>query len=391
MEIREALESAYDAKAGAAETSEEPNPVSSMDGDSGGVPGAVEDAGGREDAEAGRAGIPATTNGRARDDSGRFAKGAKAEATQTPKPIATTPPDTTQPPKEGAATVTEPPAPGVTTPTPAPEMKAPQSWKPTAREHFAKLPAEVQKEVTRIEYETRAALKEASESKKFHQSFQQTIAPFMGMIQAEGGEPLRAVQGLMQTAAALRTAPAQHKAKMVADIVRTFGIPVEMLAQALDGPASNGAAQPSQGQPPAYQDPRVDQLIAHIQQTNQQRQVSEAKRNQTEVEKFASANEFFEDVREDMADLIDIAKGRGVELSLDDAYARAVRANPETWKAMQQREQAKAAENANASTQRAKAASVSVKSQPAGVAAPQPKDTRSLMGDIAARLEAGKR
>jgi hypothetical protein len=78
----------------------------------------------------------------------------------------------------------------------------------------------------------------------------------------------------------------------------------------------------------------------------------------------------FETLRDDMADLIDIASKRGVYLTLEDAYARATGMNPEVSRqvATQQSLASKqsAAQAANTKAQRALQASVSVGGAPAG-------------------------
>jgi hypothetical protein len=78
----------------------------------------------------------------------------------------------------------------------------------------------------------------------------------------------------------------------------------------------------------------------------------------------------FADLREDMADLIEISAKRGVYLSLDQAYSRAIAMNPDVSQqlAAQRDTEAKkaAAQTANARAQRALNASKSVGGAPTG-------------------------
>ena len=78
-----------------------------------------------------------------------------------------------------------------------------------------------------------------------------------------------------------------------------------------------------QPQPGMYQDPRVDTLLAQLQGLQQSRQETIVQTAVKEVESFGSDKDFFEDVREDMADLLDLAAKRGLDLSLEQAYERA--------------------------------------------------------------------
>jgi hypothetical protein len=258
-----------------------------------------------------------------------------------------------------AAPAADPAAPA---PAPAPvaeTYKPPQSWKAQIRERWASLPPEVQAEVVRREREVEGNLRESAEAKKGWSQFRETVTPYEAMLRAEGVDPIRAVGSLLQTMAALRTAPPQHKAAMVANMVKSFGVPIDALDAALVGEAS----QP-QSQAP-YRDPRVDQLFSRLEQAQAARQQQTQAQAQQEIQSVAG-EEFFEDVREDMADLIDAASRRGVALSLKDAYSRAVKLNPATSEVLAQRDAAKAATTANAATAAARKASSSVRPNPGG-------------------------
>lgn len=295
---------------------------------------------------------------RARDGQGRFAKGTgeKPEAKPEPKSVA---------PKTDAPAVVDPAKPAEPAQVAKPEAhRAPQSWKPSVREKFSALPPEVQAEVVRIENETKATLRDVAEARRMHQQFQQTVGPFEAMIRSEGGEPMAAVGNLLRTAYALRTAPPAHKAQIVAQMVQNFSVPIDALDAALSG-QSPQVQQPHQQQG-AYRDPRVDQILAMAQQAQQSRQ---QQMSQSAAQELAAVQqlEFYEDVREDMADIIESRARRGVEVKPQQAYDLAVRMHPDISGIIQQRESAKAAANAQASTQRAKAAAASVKTRPAGI------------------------
>jgi hypothetical protein len=292
-----------------------------------------------------------------RDAQGRFAKGTP----ETPK----SPIETIAPPIEPAS-------------PPAPEFKPPQSWKPTEREKWGVTPPEIQAAITRREREIATAMQESTEARRGWQAFREVVSPFEGMIRAEGSEPLRAVATLLQTAAALRTAPAGHKAALIADLVKTYQVPVELLDKALVGEAPNGQQGPMQ----EYRDPRVDQLLSQLQQAAHQRQQMTLQKSHAEVDAFGKDKEFFADVREEMADILELAAKRNVAMSLEDAYSRALAMHPDIAEVLRQREAAKQAANANASTQRARQAAVSIRSQPTG-ARPAPQ-SQSLREDLEA-------
>ena len=315
----------------------------------------------------------AVGGGRSRDAQGRFAPGAGGvEAKGPAKPAAAA---TLAPATAGAAPA-KPAAGAASAPADAAavaELRAPQSWKPLAREKWSSVPPEAQQEILRLDKEVRQTMQEAAPARKFAAEFQQTVAPFEGMIRAEGSNPLQAIGNLLQTAAALRTAPPTHKAQLVAGLIKTFGVPIEDLDSILAGEQAQGGRQQAQPQPQQFRDPRLDALLTqrehHIRQ-----QVS------TELAEFEKTHEFFDDVRDDMADLVAMAHQRGVALTTEEAYNKAIRLHPELSKVLEQREAAKAAANAQASTQRTRAAASSVKSQPAGPVEPaQPDDLRSVI------------
>jgi hypothetical protein len=79
-------------------------------------------------------------------------------------------------------------------------------------------------------------------------------------------------------------------------------------------------------------------------------------RSAAAVQEFSAKAEFLDDVREDMADLLEGAARRGVALTMEEAYDRACHMNPDIRRVLQQRESA-ANVGAQTSTQRAKAAS----------------------------------
>ena len=315
----------------------------------------------------------ATTSARARDESGRFAPKTKA----APAPTTTETPATVKP---AVTTATAAPQPAVATAT-EPAIKAPQSWKPLAREKWASIPAEVQAEVARREREVTTTLQEVAKTRKEHAEFAQTVAPYMGMIQAESSTPIQAVANLLQTAAALRTAPPAHKAQLVAQLVKQFGVPIDALDAALSGQAMPQGQAQQQYRPPEDTAKIVEQVIA------KRLEAVQASRAEKELSTFADSHEFFADVREDMADLIEVASRRNVAMTPEQAYTRAIALHPEIGDVLKQRDSAKASATAQATTQRAKAAASSVKSSPAaGGNAAQPRGIREQLEAAAATL-----
>lgn len=372
--LRETLEAAFDAHSEPTEApSPEPTPAPE--------PAPTPDTGDAP-TEPAEAPAPKVASERARDPKGRFAaklqelaeaKAAKAEGkAPAPKPAKAPPNVAKVTPKPDGAPVDAP------KPEAAPAVnKAPQNWKPAAREKWASLPPEVQAEAIRVDREARQALGEAANARKGWDAFTRAVAPYQAMIQADGADPVTATASLFQTAAVLRTGTPHQKAQLVADIARTYGVDIGLLDGALAGQAQ---APNGQQAAPQYRDPRVDQLFAQINQAQTQRAQSMQQKAQSDIDAMAAKLEFFEDVRQDMADVLEMAARRGVTMSPEDAYNRAIRMHPEVSKVLAQREQAQAANAQAASTMQRRAASVSVRTRPAGpTPAPAPNDLRAAL------------
>ena len=268
----------------------------------------------------------------------------------------------------------------------APE-KAPASWRPDIREHWQTLPEPVRAEIVRREREVQKTLQDTAEARRMADAVMRTIQPYEGFIKAEGGNPLQAIDNLMATAARLRTAPGPELAGLVAQVVKQFGVGrfgnnfIEMLDSALAGEAPRQDVQQQAVQQV------IQQQLAPVQQFMQQFQQAQAAQQQqlaqsavNEVQQFLSQAEFGDDVREDMADILEVAQRRGVQMTLKSAYDKAVMINDRVRKALEMRQQQRGAMQQTNAAQRAKQAAVSVAgSAPMGALKQDPTDVRSAI------------
>jgi hypothetical protein len=180
----------------------------------------------------------------------------------------------------------------------------------------------VQREVARREGEMARYVNEMSSARNIAERFTQTIQPFLGTIQAEGVDPLTAVRNLMQVTQTLRSGTQYEKASTLAQIVRVYGVDIASLDAALVGQAP---PQGSQQQAPDV-NAAVQQALAPLYQAAQQRQnqlmQSAEGEARSELETFAAdpANEFFQDLRQEMADIIELGEKRGRDISIPEAY-----------------------------------------------------------------------
>lgn len=245
--------------------------------------------------------------------------------------------------------------------------RAPASWKPELREHWGALPEGVRSEIYRRESEVQRTLQETAEARKTAEAVMRTIAPYEAFIKAENSNPLQAIDNLMSTAARLRTGTAPELAQLVAGIVNQFGVGrfgnafIEQLDSALAGqtpkvdPQQNAIEQVlNQKLAP------VQQMLTQFQQAQAQQQQMVQQQAVNEVEQFLSKAEFGNDVREDMADILEVAQRRGINMTLQDAYKKAVMMNDNVRSVLTQRVQSQKAQSQTQAAQRARSVAVSV-------------------------------
>jgi hypothetical protein len=252
--------------------------------------------------------------------------------------------------------------------------KPPSTWKPVARAEFAKLPESVRAEIHRRETDALNGQAQLLPDARFGKSVNEVVAPYLGMIQAEGGTPERAIADLMRTAALFRTGSPQAKQQALLQIAQQFRIELPGTQPA----APNG--QPS----PTFQDPRVDQLLQHLQTQEQQRLQQEQQQLEATVTRWMDAKDetgvskypYLGDVMNDMAVLVPQIRAGNSSLSheqvLQSAYERATWASPDVrplLMAAQAAEPARDAANQTRVREAKRAASVNV---PRRASAPSP-------------------
>ena len=317
---------------------------------------------------------------------------AKDESTTVIEPAA---PDTAAP--LGDVNVDEPAAPAAKTPVdPAVETgavkpqttedreqakqhridRAPSSWKKDAKGEWAALPLHIRQEVHKRESEINRALAQAAPERQIAEQFKATVQPFMATMQARGIDPVTATRNLFEADHKLSNGHPRDRAQYMAQLIVEYGISVEDLDTALAPLVNVQQRQQSGAAPAGGIDPNIQQLIQQqlsqaLAPIMQERQYAQ-QRSQQQVEQSVESMSldpkypFFDDVRMDMADLIDLSAKRGVVLSLDEAYSRAVRMNPDTYSQIERQTTVSSATQAHQAAMRAKAAGSSISGAPAG-------------------------
>lgn len=242
------------------------------------------------------------------------------------------------------------------------ESRAPASWDPTVREHWAKLPKAVRDQVGKREREVTQALGQSTNARRFTHEFQQLVGPYEGMLRAQGARgPLEAVGALLQTAGGLRMGSQAQKAELLAGIIRDYDVDLNTLDQFLAGQIKPGA----QGDMERLLTEKLKPMQSFMdsqQQRSQQEQESIRTAASAELEKFMTSKEaeFMDDVRESMADILDLAAKRGESLTIQQAYKRAVALDPKISKIISQRKKVEEARKKGGMLNRKKKAASSI-------------------------------
>ena len=269
--------------------------------------------------------------------------------------------------------------------------RAPQSWKGEAKQLWEQLPLQVRQEVARRERDIQTSLQASAQDRAKVQEVSQVLAPHMDRINRHyNGNPMEAINGLLQAEHMLTVAPPVDRARFIANMIQQFQVDISTLDSILAGqPAPQHAQQQSNIEQ------LLEQRLAPVQQFIQRQQEQENRQRQQVQQEAAHTVEsmavdadnypYFDEVREDMADMIELSARRGVALSLEDAYARTVRMNDGLFNASTVRDSSQAATqaalDAHRAAQAAKGASVSVGGSPTGTGrnAGNPADLRGII------------
>jgi hypothetical protein len=250
---------------------------------------------------------------------------------------------------------------------------APKAWKASARAAWDKLPPDVRQEVQRRENEVARVFGETGQMRQAVQTFNQIIAPYQARMNAVGLEPLEAVAELLKADHILSSAPTIQRAQYMAKLIQEYGVDIRALDDALAGVAPTDPVESRLEQMLAERLTPIQQFLQNQNQIAAQQEFRVQQEAAVSIEQMALDNikyPHFEQVRDDMADIIEMNAKRRVYLTPEQAYQRAVAMNPE-WSAqaaqqLNQSRQLTQAQAANAKAQRALNASGSVSGGPSG-------------------------
>lgn len=261
--------------------------------------------------------------------------------------------------------------------------RPPASWKKEYHDIWQKADPKMQEYAWQREEQMRAGVEPLLSKAQFADAMQEAIEPYLPTIQGMGLTPEKAVSALMQADYTLRTAPPQQKMQLFAQLAQSYGINLGAMG-----------ANP-QAVPQNSVDPLVWQLQNELNNVRGEvmgwKQQQEMQQNQQllgEINQFSLKADHFEEARPTMIQLLQ----SGMAETLEDAYEKAIRLNPDLFdqvsKAQQAEQAAKQAKEYNRAAKAARAAAVSVRSATPGAnTAPKAANRRALLEEAFAESE----
>lgn len=232
--------------------------------------------------------------------------------------------------------------------------RAPSTWKPQIRSEWEKLPPTVKAEIHRREADFQNGQAQLLPDARLGNAMRSVTEPYRAIIEQSYGSPDRAMSAFLQSAGTLQLGNPQQKLAEIVRISQQFGIDLSQLS---------GQGEPQTQQSQEFRDPRVDQLFRERDTERQQRTQAEQRQLETVATAWMSEvdaqgqpkREYLQDVMPEMSVLISQIKQTNPLLThaqvLDQAYDRAVWANPDTRAALQGKQESELLERQRAANQ----------------------------------------
>jgi len=279
------------------------------------------------------------------------------ESVEPVEPIAPTEPTE---PVDPASTPVEKPTEEQTDPV----ANAPKTWRKEAAAEWANLSPTIKAEIAKREEDMFKGIENYKLDASIGTNFKNAISPHVDYLQKAGIDPYGEVSGLLDYSKIMRFGTQGERMQLLGSIAQEYNIDLLDLA-------SNTPAKP-------YVDPQVQALQRQLDALEFRRQQEDTQHQQTVMQDAQSKinafqanpkNEHFAEVEKEMAAFI----SSGVCQTLDEAYEKAVWANPLTRAKEQTRQAAEVQAQSQAKVAAAKAATaanVKTTARPGSATAP---------------------
>jgi len=216
------------------------------------------------------------------------------------------------------------------------KIDLPASWKKDMQEKWGKLDVDAQKYVIEREEQMKSGLEQDRVDSNLGRTMRDIMTPYQALFQERGIEGPQAVKNLLDAHHALSGGTIEQKQSILSQLAQSYGI-----------------TEPKEGENP--QVVSLTQRLAQIEQNlnaSQQRSLQDTQtRIESEVSAFADEHPLFDELESEIADFIKVG------YDLDDAYEKALWANPATrQKELDRLETEKTAESDKIAKQEAEAA-----------------------------------
>ena len=254
----------------------------------------------------------------------------------------------------------------------------------------------MQQEILNREKAFSIGIQKNAEAASWNKSMQDALAPYDHILKMEGASPAEAIQHLAHSAAMIRQGTPQQKADLVSFMVQHYGVDLKMLDTALTRDLQGQAGQPGQPQQPGTYQPLPDQTeqrISNIEQMLQQQSAAEQQQQfnsaQEKINQFAKnpKYEFFQDLSDTMANIIEAGARQGQNIELEQAYDIAAQMNPSVQQAISQKKAAEEAKIKEEALKKKRAASLSLMGNPRPEDLPADSKNTTLRQDIMRSLQ----
>tara|TARA_R110002051_G_scaffold143713_1_gene216714 strand:+ start:5994 stop:7025 length:1032 start_codon:yes stop_codon:yes gene_type:complete len=258
-------------------------------------------------------------------------------------------------------------------------IAAPQSWDVNSKLDWDKIPKNIQVQIDKRERETATALSGSGQARNFAAQFSQLMQPYSDDIQATGQHPLQAISSVLAVSQGLLRGSPEEKASIVTGLIQQYGIDVKAVDDMLVG-KRQPMQQMNNRQQRAPVDPATQQRLNQLEQEVQVQRNRESQVVGQQTQGFLDKTPFANELRMEMADLIDAADARGQPIDLQKAYEMAAAFHPEIQKRLQAQQ--------NKSKMKGKKRAASSMKQQAKVSGPKGRNKAgSVDDDIAAAIE----
>ena len=251
--------------------------------------------------------------------------------------------------------------------------EAPKGLSVGMRENWKNLDSQTKDEFKRYEERIGGMAQKYAHDARRAQAMDKVMQPYSQLMQMNGG-PQNILPGLLQTGAALQTGNEVERARTVASLISQFQVNPAQIAGFLKGenpePSQNDQIQQMINKQMAP----VHQQLQQYQQRDQQMRQQGQEQIKGKIREFADANEFYGQLNESMADIMDIAARNGREMGLQEAYDAAAWQHPEIRKIL-------IARQSQGQIQQRKRASSSIHGTPGG------EGSSAAPGDLRSTLE----